>query len=183
MRLRVFITSFTVAVAMTGVVVPKAQASKCPGTHIGGKTIGWIEFDDVRVPLKRFSYPAGGDLDPPPTAAVTGVSSLHRPLLSETGTTVLAWHVRYGKGCNGALNPILKRPVSSTFDIVTAQGERQRYVLVERTNVKRGKYKPEWFRTNGPAQIALFTCSDPRNGRFERTTALFAEPVPSDSRP
>jgi hypothetical protein len=154
-----------------------AIAENCPGPSVGGKTIGWVEFDDIQVPLKRFTYPAGGVLDPPGSAAVAGVSARHRPLLSDTGTTVLAWHLRYGQGCNGALNPILKKRVGEKFDIVTLNGNRQTFSIVERADVARGQYLPEWFRTNGPRQVSLFTCSKLRNGRFVNTQALFAVPV------
>ena len=166
-----------VMLAAGWLTVPVAQASECPSTNVGGKAIGWIEFANSRVPIKQFDYPAGGELDPPASAAVVGASSLHRPLLSKKGTTVLAWHVRYGAGCKGALNPLLKRPIGATFDIVTASGSRQTFKLVDKTTVKRGNYKPEWFRVNGPAQVAMFTCSDLRNGKFNKTSALFAEPV------
>lgn len=177
------------SVAISGVIVmsfgwalaPAAYASKCFGTDVGGKTIGWIEFDNLRVPLKQFSYPAGGKLDPPASAAVVGVSSRHQPLLAQTGTTVLAWHVRYGQGCSGALNPLLKKSIGSKFEIVAADGTRQAYELVERKSVTRGKYQPEWFRTNGPAQVSLFTCSNLRNGEFENTSVFLAEPVQQDT--
>lgn len=90
---------------------------------------------------------------------------------------MITWHVRFGPGCKGTLNPILRRPVGSRFDIVTAGGVRRTYQLVDRQVVRRGRYQPAWFRTLGPRQVALFTCSDLRNGVYRRTTALFAEPV------
>lgn len=157
---------------------PPAQARECPPASAGGgRTIGWIKFDDVRVPLKEVSYPAGGVLDPPPTNRAAGLSARHRGLLATQGTSVITWHVRFGPGCKGTLNPILRRPVGSRFDIVTAGGVRRTYQLVDRKVVRRGRYQPAWFRTLGPRQVALFTCSDLRNGVYRRTTALFAEPV------
>ncbi len=154
-----------------------AHAASCPPSTVGGKTIGWIEFDDVRVPLKKVNAPAGGELDPPATARAAGVTRQHQPLLARGGTTVIAWHVRYGKGCDGTLNPLLDKPRGSTFDIVTAAGMRETYALRSRTTVPRGAYRPEWFRSNGSPQVALFTCADPRGGKYQKTTALFAEPV------
>lgn len=176
---RATVAALFVAASLGG-VVPSAQAADaCPPASVGGKPVGWIEFDGIKVPLKSISYPAGGELDPPASAKVAGVSSRHKALLSDQGSTVIAWHVRYGQGCNGALNPLLKKKLGANFDIVTPSGSRQTYELVERSTVKRGQYQPEWFRTNGSPQVSLFTCSDLRNGKFEKTTALIAVPVNS----
>jgi hypothetical protein len=172
-----FIAAIGLLCASSIVFASTASATRCPGPNVGGTTIGWIEVDEKRVPLKAVKYAAGGELDPPASAAVAGVSSRHRPLLAKQGSTVIAWHVRFGPGCQGALNPLLNKKVGDTFDIVTIDGERQTYALVERRSIKRGAYQPEWFRTNGSPQVSLFTCSDLRNGRFQKTTALFAEPV------
>jgi len=156
---------------------PVAEAAKCPPASVGGKTIGWVEFDDVRVPIKKTDYPAGGELDPPASNKVAGMSTRHQDLLSEVGSTVIAWHVRYGKGCKGTLNPILKKSAGDTFDIVTRSGERRTYELVDRANVKRGNYQQEWFRLNGDPQVTLFTCSDLREGTYQRTRVLVGTPV------
>lgn len=166
------------ALALSSLVVaPTAQAAKCPPATVGGKTIGWVEFDDVRVPIKKTDYPAGGELDPPASNKVAGMSTRHQGLLSDIGSTVIAWHVRYGKGCNGALNPILKKSEGDTFDIVTSSGERRTYELVDRETVKRGDYRNNWFRLHGDPQVTLFTCSDLRNGKYERTRVLVGVPV------
>jgi len=158
-------------------IAPAANAAKCPPESVGGKTIGWVEFDDVRVPIKETDYPAGGKLDPPASNKVAGMSTRHQNLRADQGTTVLAWHVRYGKKCKGTLNPLLQKKIGETFDIVTKSGQRATYQLEERTKVKRGKYKRDWFRLHGDRQIALFTCSDLRKGKFERTRVLIASPV------
>ena len=156
-----------------------AHAAKCPPASVGGKTIGWIEFDDVKVPLKDTDYPPGGELDPPPSNKVAGVSEQHQGLLSTIGTTVVAWHVRYGKGCKGTLNPLLRKEAGDTFDIVTRSGERQTYELTEKTKVKRGRYSPDWFRLHGAPQVTLFTCSDLRKGKYRNTRVLVAVPAQS----
>lgn len=158
-------------------LAPAAHATNCPPSTVGGKTIGWVEFDDVRVPIKKTDYPAGGELDPPASNKVAGMSTRHQGLLSNVGSTVIAWHVRYGKGCNGTLNPILKKSEGDTFDIVTASGDRRTYELVDRETVKRGNYRNDWFRLHGDPQVTLFTCSDLRNGKFERTRVLVGVPV------
>lgn len=179
------LTALMATAALLCIAVPltltPADATQCPSTNVGGTTIGWIEFDDTRAPLKDVNYPAGGALNPPASAAVAGVSTRHKPLLAKSGTTVVAWHVRYGKGCNGSLNPILKMKSGDSFDVISTSGKRQTFKLSDRAKVKRGKYKPEWFRTTGPRQLSLFTCADPLHGAFHSTTALIAVPVASSS--
>jgi hypothetical protein len=166
-----------IVLSMFITVANPVLASPCPSSKIGGKPVGWIEFDGIKVPLKSVNAPAGGELDPPATAEAGGVSRQHQPLLAAEGTTVIAWHVRFGMGCNGSLNPLLAKSTGSTFDIVTAQGQRQTYTLTTKVTVPRGKYRPEWFRSNGSPQMALFTCADPQGGKYQKTTALFAEPI------
>ena len=159
------------------VYAPSAQAAACPSEAVGGSPVGWVEFDGKQVPIKPVTYPAGGTLAPPKSAKVAGVSKRHRPLLSKQGTTVLTWHVRYGQGCNGSLNALLDKPVGSTFTIKKRGGGTQVYQITDQTEVLKGRYQPEWFRTQGSPQLSMFTCSDLRNGKFRKTTALFAVPV------
>jgi hypothetical protein len=170
--------ALVVAVAGSGLAwAPAAQAAPCPSEKVGGAPVGWIEFDGKRVPLKNLNYPAGGALDPPPSAQIGGVSTRHQPLLSSGGTTVIAWHYRFGPGCFGSMNPLVTKRVGSTFDIVSATGKKQTYKIVDRTTVPRGQYQPQWFSTSGAPRLSMFTCSDLRNGEFRKTSAIFAEPV------
>jgi sortase (surface protein transpeptidase) len=60
---------------------------------------------------------------------------------------------------------------------VKASGERRTYELVDRETVKRGDYQQDWFRLHGEPQVTLFTCSDLRNGKYERTRVLVGVPV------
>ena len=168
-----------VSIALAGVTAgaTASQAASCPSAEVGGRAVGWIDVGEGRVPIKRTTYPVGGQFDPPPSHEVVGLSARHQPLLADHGSTVLAWHVRYGKGCNGALNSILGKPVGSTFSLTSTDGARRTFRITERQSVKRGNYRPEWFRTNGTPQMTLFTCSDLRNGSFQRTRVIVAEPV------
>lgn len=156
---------------------PHAEAARCPSEAVGGSPIGWVEFDGKKVPIKPVTYPAGGTLAPPNSAKVAGLSKRHRPLLAGQGTTVLAWHVRYGQGCYGALNDLLSKPLGSTFTVTKRGGGSRVYQITDRKAVVKGRYRPEWFRIQGSPQLSMFTCSDLRNGKFRKTTALFAVPV------
>lgn len=154
-----------------------ASEGDCPPAKTGGRTLGWIDIGRGDVPLKAMSYQPGDTLLPPPSNANAGVSATHQPLLATQGTTVIAWHVRYGKGCLGSLNDLLDMPLGSAFEVRDRTGETLTYQITERAKVKRGKYRPEWFRTNGPAQLSLFTCADLAGGEFKNTEVLIAVPV------
>lgn len=152
-------------------------AAACPPASVGGPTIGTIAVAGSRVPLKYVSYVPGGVLHPPATNQAAGVSSLNAPLDAHEGTTVIAWHVRYGKGCPGSLNALLDLPVGGTFTISDQAAFATEYRVTRRFEVDKGKYRKEWFSSIGPRRIALFTCGDLRYERFHSTIAIFAEPV------
>lgn len=155
-----------------------AAADSCPSASAGGQAIATIRLDDgAAVPIKSVSYPRGGVLTPPPSNKVAGLSTRHRPLDAAEGTSVIAWHVRYGPGCDGSLNPLLTRSVGQRFSVVMEDGASVDYEVVSRHVVRKGKYRPSWFRQDGPHRLLLATCSDLSGGVFQRTTVLFAEPV------
>lgn len=160
-----------------GVSAPAAVAAGCPSASVGGQAVGWITVGNARVPIKPVTYPAGGELDPPASALVAGVSKRHRPLLASQGTTVLTWHVRYGKGCEGALNGLMTVPVGTTFTVEKADGRKQEFAVTDRVTVPKGAYQPEWFTLEGDPRLALFTCTGLKNGKYTKTMAIFAEPV------
>lgn len=169
------------ALSLLGVNAAQA-AAHCPDTSVGGKTIGWVKVDGQATPIKEINYPRGGELNPPDSAVVAGISQRHRSLMAQEGTTVLTWHVRFGTGCDGSLNKLLKKPMGYQFRIEKLNGETEAYQLVDRATVPKGKYRASWFRKQGSPQLALFTCTGWRDGAFRNTTALFAEPVrPVDS--
>lgn len=165
------------AALLTLVAPTTAGAAECPPASVGGKPVGWVELDGVRTPITRVTYPAGGVLDPPPSNQVVGMSARHRPLLASSGTTVLTWHVRFGAGCPGSLNPIMSKPLGATFRLTDAKGDSREYRIVERRAVPKGDYDPSWFRTNGSPQVTLFTCTDLKNGAFRKTLAIIAAPI------
>jgi hypothetical protein len=154
-----------------------AYAAKCPPAKVGGPAVGTITAGGVSVPIKPVSYEPGGTLRPPDTAKAVGFSTLNAPLDATEGTTVMAWHVRFGKGCPGTLNTLLKLPIGATFTVQPDDSAAREYRITERFEVPRGKYKKEWFSPVGPHRLALFTCGDLRYEKFHSTIAVFAEPV------
>lgn len=164
-------------VLVAGFQVTSAQARACPAASVGGAPVGWVILDGTRVPLKSVNYPAGGQFDPPPSNVVAGLSARHQPLLAKHGTTVLSWHVRFGAGCEGILNPLMTKPMGSTFTVENEIGARQEYKLTDRVTVPKGAYRPEWFQLDGNPRVALFTCTDLKQGKYRKTMAIFADPV------
>lgn len=158
-------------------IVTPAQAASCPPASVGGPAIGAIEVAGTSVPLKFVTYPLGGVLRPPATNQAAGVSTLNAPLDATEGTSVLTWHVRYGPGCPGRLNGLLRLPVGGTFTISSLTTPPTEYRITRRLEVAKGNYRKEWFSPVGKRRVALFTCGDLRYERFHSTIAIFAEPV------
>ena len=171
----------TCSLLITLVPALPAHAKSCPSAALGGAPVGWVELDGVSVPVKAVNYPAGGQFDPPASNQVVGLSARHRPLLSKQGTTVLSWHVRYGVGCDGLLNPLMTKPLGSTFVVKNIKGQAETYKIFNRVTVAKGAYRPEWFQLDGDPRIALFTCTDLRQGKYRKTMGIFAKPISSES--
>lgn len=159
-------------------VAPASQArANCPPPSVGGRTVAWISVSDTRVPVKAIDFRRGQALHPPDTNQAAGVSRGHAPLSATIGTTVITWHVRYGVGCDGSLNPVLDEPIGATFTVRPVGKPARQYRITSRHTVMKGAYRAAWFRQQGPHQLALFTCAGLRGGKFRKTTVILAEPV------
>ena len=182
-RMLAALVALAVVAVLAGVlaVAPGVQAREsCPPSSVGGRTVAWISVGDTAVPLKAIPFKRGQVLHPPDTNQAAGVSRGHAPLYARTGTTVITWHVRYGVGCDGTLNPVLDEPVGGTFTVGLVGRPAQLYRITSRHTVLKGAYQAAWFRQQGPHQLALFTCADLRGGEFRRTTVILAERVMQD---
>jgi len=177
-RAVVVLASCAIGLAAVPLMAEPAHAVDCPPSTVGGPTVARISLGDVVVPVKNVSYTNGGVLRPPPTNKAAGLSTVNTPLGASEGTTVLAWHVRYGPGCYGLLNPLLTKPIGSTFKVGRVGKPMRTYAITKRVTVPRGQYRWEWFRVDGPYRLALFTCTGYRDGVFRNTTVVFASPVP-----
>jgi sortase (surface protein transpeptidase) len=121
----------------------------------------------------------GGILNPPETALAAGISARNQPLASKKGVTVLTWHVRYGPGCDGALNDLITLPIGSTFTVGAVDKTPRWYKIVKRETVPKGKLKRYWFRHDGKKRLVLITCADYAGGVFRRTMGITAVPIPA----
>lgn len=172
-----FALALGLVLGLPGVLSTPAYAAQCAPARVGGPSIGTITAGGVSVPIKPVTYKPGGTLRPPDTAKAVGVSTVNAPLDSDEGTTVMAWHVRYGKGCPGTLNTLLDLPIGASFTVQSNGSTAREYRITERFEVPRGKYKKKWFTPVGPHRLALFTCGDLRYEKFHSTIAVFADPI------
>jgi sortase (surface protein transpeptidase) len=155
----------------------QAEARSCPPASVGGRTVGEVKLPSRTVPLKSVTFANGGTLNPPATNLAAGVSKRNAPLGAKKGTTIITWHVRYGSGCNGALNPLLRMPMGSTFTVSEVGKPPRTYKITKRFVVPKTGLKSSWFRKNGPHRLVLLTCADLVGGVFRKTEAVIAAPV------
>ena len=156
----------TTLLALTLVAQPVGQEvadAACKPVKATGKTIGRIKVGKVDMPIKSFTYPAGGVMEPQKSTLMAGLSDRHMPLSSDLGTSVITWHKDFN-GCVNELNIMFDRKVGSTFEITDENGEVQRYKVTKKLEVKKGDYKKSWFTLVGPRQLSMFTCT----GRFSK---------------
>lgn len=157
------------------VVVLPAKA--CPPATVGGKAVGKITVDGVKVLIKKVRMGADGSLDSAPSNLVASVVSDWQPLNAKSGTTVLLWHSRYGVGCDGTLNMLFGKQAGDVFSITDAKGVRRDYAITAAATVKKGKYWDDWFRWDGPRQITLVTCTGLTNNVFTENYVITAVPA------
>jgi hypothetical protein len=171
----------TVAVAAgllgSGIAAAPAGAWTCPPASVGGPTVAVITVNGKSVPIKSVTFPNGGTLKPPSTNLAAGISKRNAPLRAKKGTTIITWHVRYGPGCKGALNPVLRMPIGSTFTTREANGAERTFKITKKLVVPKSGLKNSWFRKNGPHRLVLLTCADLVGGVFRKTEAVIAAPV------
>lgn len=134
-----------------------AVAAPCPDPNRDGRTIGRITVGSTSVDVKTVTYPAGGELLPPRSPLNVGLSVRHAPLKATEGSSVLVWHINYA-GCIGKLNVINNRKPGSRISVIDEEGVTTQYVISSTVRVPKGKYRPEWFRLDGPRQLVFVTC-------------------------
>ncbi len=154
-----------------------AEARSCPSPNVGGPTVANVNVKNRTVPVKSVTFRNGGTLLPPATNKAAGISKRNRPLKAKSGTTIITWHVRYGQGCNGTLNPILKMPIGSTFTVAEVGKPAKTYRITKNVTVPKSGLKSSWFRKNGPRRLVMLTCADLAGGVFRKTQAVIAAPV------
>ena len=93
------------------------------------------------MPVKRITFRNGGALDPPHTNKAAGISARNAPLGAKKGATVIAWHVRYGPGCDGTLNALTRLPIVTTFTVGAVGKTAKTYQIAKRETVAKGVLK------------------------------------------
>ena len=150
---------------------------KCKPIKPTGTTVGKISVNNVSLPIKAFTYPAGGVMEPQKTTLSADLSQRHMPLSAKVGTSVITWHVNYS-GCWNALNVLTQKKIGSTFKVTDEKGKTLIYRIDKKVVVKKGSYNKSWFTLVGPRQLALFTCTGAfSNGHYKDNWVLIATPV------
>ena len=178
MKRFILVTITAVLASLVG-WAPAAHASSCPSSSIGGPAVAEMNLRGKTVPVKRVTFRNGGVLLPPATNLAAGISARNASLSAKKGSTIITWHVRYGVGCDGILNPLITMPLGSTFTINAVGKPAKTYKIAYRETVLKGHLKRSWFRTTGSHRLVLITCDDLRGGVFHRTMAIIAVPAPA----
>jgi hypothetical protein len=166
----------SLAFVVQPVSLPSAEAA-CKPVKPTGKTVGRIAVGNVDMPIKQFTYPAGGIMEPQATTLSAAVSLRHMPLSSQLGTSVITWHKDYNR-CVNELNIFFDRKVGSRFDLTDENGDVQSYRVTKKLEVKKGDYKKSWFTLVGPRQLTLVTCTGKfRNGHYEDNLVVIATKI------
>lgn len=165
------------AVVATGVIMPVQSAQAvCKPVKSTGKTIGEIQVGSLKMPIKPFTYPAGGVMEPQKSTQMLAMSQRHQPLDATMGTTVLAWHVNYA-GCVNPLNTLTSKSPGFKFQIRGEEGVIS-YTITNIVKVKKGNYKQNWFNVIGPRQLLLATCGGKFvNGTYQENVVIIAKPT------
>ncbi len=154
-----------------------ANAASCKLVKPKGKTVGQIQVGSVKMPIKSFSYPAGGIMEPQKSTLMAAASARHMPLSSTMGTSVVVWHVDYA-GCVNALNALTLKAVGYTFKVTDEKGSSTSYKIEKKMVVKKGNYKESWFNLIGPRKLLLATCTGSfKNGHYTDNSVIIASPI------
>ena len=130
---------------------------KCPIVSKPGPNAGSITVDGKKTLIEYVYYPAGGELLPPVSTEVAGLSLRHQKLSSTSGSSVIIWHKDLN-GCVGRMEPLTLKKVGATFLINDETGHSQKYKITQVNIVKIGQYKKSWFYLSGPRKLVLITC-------------------------
>ena len=179
-KVRKALSLFSVSVltvVLLNVADAPAKAAPCKPVKPTGKTVGIIKAGSVELPIKAFSYPAGGVMEPQGTTLAAGLSKRHMPLNSKVGTSVITWHINY-QGCWNDLNILMSQKPGFRFSITDENGKVRRYEIEKKLVVDKGEYKKSWFTLVSPRKLTLVTCTGTfKNGHYTDNMIFIATPV------
>lgn len=177
-KISIFSISMALMTSLLLAVAPISGAvAECVPVAPSGKTIGEIKADEVTMPIKAFTYPAGGIMEPQRSTLLAGLSKRHMPLDSSVGSSIITWHTNYN-GCTNSLNIFLSKKVGYEFTIKDEKGQVTKYAVTEKFQVTKGDYRAKWFNLIGPRKLVLVTCTGEfKNGHYTDNAVLIARPV------
>lgn len=163
-------------VALVSYPVGNANAAACNPVKPTGRTVGQIQVNAISMPIKSFTYPAGGIMEPQKSTLMAAVSERHMPLSATEGTSVIVWHVDYD-GCINALGALTRKDIGSTFRITDENGKTTTYIIDKKFTVKKGNYQKSWFDLSGPRKLLLATCTGKfESGHYKDNSIIIAVP-------
>jgi Sortase domain len=166
-----------VAVALSLILPINSAQAACVQTKATGKTVGQINVGSLTMPIKPFTYPAGGIMEPQKSVLMAAISLRHQPLTATMGTSVVVWHVNYA-GCVNPLNVLTTKNVGYKFQVQDSDGGVISYKITSIYKVKKGNYKQSWFNVIGPRQLLLATCGGNfANGHYQENVVIIAKPT------
>lgn len=117
-----------------------------------------------------------------PESSKVAVYTAAAPLKAEKGSTVIAGHVNFADGSDGALGPLRKVTKGAPVYATDADGTIRKYKVVAMDVLSKQALPTEIFRTAGNRQLVLVTCGgdiEKVNGVYVYTHNLVvtAEPV------
>lgn len=156
---RTRIAALLLALVSSFIAVPSAYAaSNCAPLELGNKAAGEIQVGSMVVDVARISYKPGGEVLPPSSPLIAGISILHQPLKATMGSSLIVWH-DYWSGCYGSLNVLATKKPGFKFVVRDETGKKRVFAISKILTVKMGDYKNEWFSLNGPRQLIMVTCT------------------------
>ena len=154
-----------------------SAAAKCPIVSKRGELAGSIKVDDKHTWIEAVTYPAGGELLPPVSTEVAGLSKRHQKLSATVGNSVIVWHKDLN-GCVGRLDPLAAKKVGFIFSVADELGVIKKYKITKIEIVKVGAYKKSWFYLSGARRLVLITCHGKIvNKHYQQNQVIFASPV------
>lgn len=158
-RSRILLTALIAASTLfSPAAISSSQAAqKCPIVSKPGLIAGSIVVDGKKTWIEVVNYPAGGELLPPVSTEVAGLSARHQKLSATSGSSVIVWHKDLN-GCIGRMDQLTLKKAGATFIITDENGISHKYKITQVNIVKIGQYKKSWFYLSGPRKLVLITC-------------------------
>ncbi len=138
------------------------------------------------APVEAVAADADGALRLPESPHRLGWWALGGTPGSGRGTVLVAGHVDLRHKGPGVFAALREVPLGARVELVTADGERHRYLITARRVHRKEALPRDLFDAEGAARLALVTCTGrwrPEAGGYEENLVLYGVPVASRAEP